>query len=66
MLLLRRKWRSGLKDLQDGEDLFVRDTTKQGRRMLGAIRSVDACLKCHGGQRGELLGAFSYWLKATK
>jgi hypothetical protein len=28
--------------------------------MLGAIRSTRQCLSCHGGNRGDLLGAFSY------
>lgn len=51
----------GLESLHDGEDLFVRDTP-QGLLMLGAVRSVAQCVKCHGGERGDLLGAFSYSL----
>ena len=31
-------------------------------RMLGAIRSAKQCVECHGGRRGDLLGAFSYTL----
>ena len=27
------------------------------------IRSVSQCVKCHGGERGDLLGAFSYSLQ---
>jgi hypothetical protein len=53
----------GLKALRGGDTLFVRDTTG-GLRALGAIRSVKQCLACHGGQRGDLLGAFSYTLQA--
>lgn len=32
---------------------------------LGAIRSIEQCTKCHGGKRGDLLGAFSYSLART-
>lgn len=32
-------------------------------RLLGAIRAAKQCLQCHGGDRGELLGAFSYRLR---
>ncbi|MCI0464417.1 MAG: hypothetical protein L0Z62_46375 [Gemmataceae bacterium] len=53
---------AGLAALRRGEDLFVRDTTDGRRRVLGAIRSGKQCLSCHGGERGELLGAFSYTL----
>jgi hypothetical protein len=28
--------------------------------MLGAIRAGKMCLQCHEGERGKLLGAFSY------
>jgi hypothetical protein len=52
---------TGLAKLQAGEDLFARETAA-GMRMLGAVRSVEQCLKCHGGERGDLLGAFSYKL----
>lgn len=52
---------AGLVMLHEGEELFIRETP-QGIRMLGAIRSVKQCIKCHGGERGELLGAFSYFL----
>jgi hypothetical protein len=53
---------AGLKSLRGGEDLFVRDTPDGHRRVLGAVRSGKHCLSCHEGQRGELLGAFSYTL----
>ena len=51
----------GLDSLEAGEDIFVRKTDS-GISMLGAIRSVAQCVKCHGGERGDLLGAFSYSL----
>jgi hypothetical protein len=52
----------GLLTLQDGEDLMI---TRKGNaaRMLGAIRSTKQCIVCHGGDRGDLLGAFSYTLQ---
>jgi hypothetical protein len=50
---------AGLQALGRGEDLYVRDGVA-GRRMLGGIRSMKQCLNCHGGERGALLGAFSY------
>jgi hypothetical protein len=53
---------AGLKRLEEGEDLFVRETP-EGIRMLGAVRSIEQCLPCHGGKRGDLLGAFSYTLQ---
>jgi hypothetical protein len=48
--------------LQQGEDLKL-DYGPETIRMLGAIRAGEQCLKCHDGQRGDLLGAFSYRLK---
>jgi hypothetical protein len=50
---------AGLKALRGGEDLFVQEAA-DSRRMLGAIRSAKQCLSCHGGNRGDLLGAFTY------
>jgi hypothetical protein len=49
----------GLKALRGGEDLYLRAGADAGRA-LGAVRSMKQCLSCHGGQRGDLLGAFSY------
>jgi hypothetical protein len=54
----------GIAAIQNGEDLFVRETP-DGIHMIGAIRSVSVCGKCHGGERGDLLGAFSYSLQRT-
>lgn len=51
----------GLRAVRQGDDLFARGTDTDAR-MVGAIRSVKQCVECHGGQRGDLLGAFSYRL----
>ncbi len=53
----------GLDAIRRGEDLFT-SRAREGGRMLGAIRSVHQCLACHGGERGALLGAFSYTLRS--
>ncbi len=55
----------GLDALRKGEDLFYRGVEDKGR-MMGSIRAVEQCLKCHGGNRGDLLGAFSYVLRREK
>jgi hypothetical protein len=52
---------AGLESIRGGNDLFVRGAPKNAR-MLGAIRSDKQCVACHGGKRGDLLGAFSYTL----
>jgi hypothetical protein len=52
-----------LEALRQGEDT-VTTRDGQGLRMLGAIRNARQCIACHGGERGELLGAFSYTLQA--
>lgn len=52
---------TGLEKLRGGEDLVTADASAN-LRMLGAIRSAKQCVQCHGGQRGDLLGAFSYTL----
>jgi hypothetical protein len=49
----------GLTALRGGEDLFVEERPP-GLRLLGSIRNVPMCVECHGGARGDLLGAFSY------
>ena len=53
----------GLDALRRGEDLFITQEGA-GMRMLGAVRSIKQCVDCHGGSRGDLLGAFSYTLRA--
>jgi hypothetical protein len=56
---------SGLERLRRGEDLVV--GAAPGRlRMLGAVRSTKQCVTCHGGERGDLLGAFSYTLRPSE
>jgi hypothetical protein len=59
---LDRFERDGLEKLKGGEDLIVASTVS-GARMLGAIRSAKQCLQCHQGNRGDLLGAFTYRLE---
>jgi len=53
----------GLEALRQGEDLFTTQGV-EGVRMLGAIRGTNQCVACHGGERGALLGAFSYNLRS--
>lgn len=52
---------AGLAKFAAGEDLTA---TAVGTkvRLLGAIRNLAQCVDCHGGNRGDLLGAFSYRL----
>lgn len=57
--------KAGLNSLEHGEDLFTAETPS-GMRMLGSIRATKQCLQCHDGERGRLLGAFSYWLREGK
>jgi hypothetical protein len=54
-----------LEALRKGEDLYFHGTEDKAR-MMGSIRAVKQCLQCHGGSRGDLLGAFSYGLRLTK
>ena len=50
--------------IRQGEYLVTSPTSDETRiRMLGAIYSIKRCVKCHGGKRGDLLGAFSYDLE---
>ena len=51
--------RTSLEKLRSGESIVWAGSTG-GNRMLGAIRSGSRCVTCHGGRRGDLLGAFSY------
>jgi hypothetical protein len=50
--------------LHAGDDLFVRRAGTDVR-VLGSLRAADQCLRCHGGARGDLLGAFSYTLRVS-
>ncbi len=62
---LDRFERFALPTLEEGEDL-VTAQTEEGLRMLGAVRSNRQCIACHGGNRGDLLGAFSYALRSER
>jgi hypothetical protein len=53
---------SGLAKLGTGEDLIAAHGARRVR-MVAAIRARPACLKCHGADMDELLGAFSYDLR---
>jgi hypothetical protein len=44
----------------------VVDQRPERIRMLGALRAGNNCLQCHEGQRGKLLGAFSYEIVPRK
>jgi hypothetical protein len=54
---------AGLTALRKGDELFVREMPDSSVRMLGALRAMKQCINCHGGARGDLLGAFSYELR---
>jgi len=53
--------RLALERLQAGDDLFIRSAGAH-LRMVGSLRATKECLRCHDGERGDLLGAFSYVL----
>ena len=57
--------KAALEKLFGGEHLIVQETAKQ-MRMLGSIRATKQCLRCHQGERGALLGAFSYRMAAKE
>jgi hypothetical protein len=55
--------RLGLDAVRRGEDLVW--TREAPTRMFGAIRAKEDCLDCHvNASKGDLLGAFTYYLKA--
>jgi hypothetical protein len=53
---------SALQSLGKGEDLVAEASTNR-IVMVGSIRAVNECLKCHDVKRGDLLGSFSYELR---
>jgi hypothetical protein len=53
--------KEALAGLRRGEDLMAQEVG-QGLRLLGSVRAVTQCVRCHRVERGELLGAFSYKL----
>ena len=57
---------AGLQALHKGDSLFGR--SRDGViRLLGAVRAETSCVACHDGKKeGDLLGAFSYVLRAAE
>ncbi len=56
---------ASLERIKKGEDLIVADVP-EGRLMMGSIRNAQQCVKCHGGKRGDLLGAFAYSIRKAE
>jgi len=56
---------AALTALRSGADMHTADGP-DGIRFVGAIRSTKQCVECHGGERGALLGAFSYRLQPSQ
>jgi hypothetical protein len=55
---------AGLEQLLKGEAIYVR-SKDDTLRVLGPIHAGKACLKCHHeSNEGDLLGAFSYTIRA--
>jgi hypothetical protein len=55
---------AALPTLREGEDLFIA-SKGETLRMLGALRATKTCQQCHDAEAGDLLGAFSYTLRAS-
>lgn len=53
--------KNALPQLNTQTDLVV-DIQPDQIRMLGSVRAGKTCLQCHEGERGKLLGAFTYEL----
>lgn len=55
---------AALDRVRQGDDGFA---ASRGEvvRFVGGIRSAKQCVQCHGGERGDLLGAFAYTLRAN-
>ena len=58
--------RRHLAEIWNSDNDIIVDESRQPTRMLGAIRAVNECLACHFGNRGEVLGAFSYELRKLR
>ncbi|MFO0822343.1 MAG: hypothetical protein U0792_04380 [Gemmataceae bacterium] len=52
--------KDALKELAAGKEAVHVAATVNQIRMVGAIRMAEACMKCHEGKQGDLLGAFTY------
>ena len=50
--------------LREGRELYVEQAETE-IRMLGAVRASKPCLACHEANEADLLGAFSYRLRAV-
>lgn len=58
---------AALEALSEGKDrVLAWNESEQRLQLLGAIRAKDQCLKCHEVQRGDLLGAFTYWIEEER
>ena len=53
-----------LTKIQKGSNLIKMENGHQ-IRAVGAIRAAQTCLRCHDGNVGELLGAFTYFIAKT-
>lgn len=53
---------NSLDQLRYDEDLVI-DERGSEVRMLGSLRAAKSCLECHAAKRGDLLGAFTYFLR---
>ena len=53
---------AGVEAIRRGDDGFAGRRGDEVR-YVGAVRSAAACVGCHGGDRGDLLGAFSHRLR---
>lgn len=50
---------TAVRKLREGQELIT-EPSPHGLRMVGAIRAIEQCRKCHQVPLGGLLGAFSY------
>lgn len=51
--------------LREGQELIT-EPSPHGLRMVGAIRAIEQCRKCHQVPLGGLLGAFSYQFRSGR
>ncbi len=56
---------AAISQLRRGEEI-VTDIRSTEMHMVGAIRAIDECRKCHQVPRGALLGAFSYRFRSPR
>lgn len=55
----------GVKELRRGKALYLR-SDQQRIHLIGAVRALDRCVRCHQVEKDDLLGAFSYRLSKMK